>query len=491
MASQVRRLSLFVSLCFVLVAGALGYWQVFRADSVLAKPTNPRLIEEERRILRGNILDRNGQLLASSQRDGELARRIYHYAPLAHVTGYVSTRYGKTGVEDAYDDYLRGERGLDTVTALRNRIVRTEQHGTDVVLTIDLELQRAADAALGDRRGAIVALNSRTGEVLALASHPYFDPNTLDESWARLSEDSSRPFVHRAIAGQYVPGSTYKVITASAALDLGIAQPTEHHHHEADLIVDGFRIRNTNHPQLTDLTFAEEFAWSCNVALAFTGLSLGFPSQIDFNLLAPAGAFMWPRGSVDASVDRFLDYSRRFGMAQKTPFDLPTGVGRISESGSLNTVQLANTAFGQGELQVTPLQMALAVAAINNGGYMPTPYLASEVKDAAHAIALPGNGGPRRVVGASAAATLNAMMVLSVDTAYAQPARIPGVLVGGKTGTAEVGNGQTPHSWFVGYAPADRPGVAVAVILENAGSGTTFATPAGQKVLEAAVRLGY
>jgi len=490
MADQVRRLSLYVSLSFIVIAGALGYWQGVRAQEILARPTNPRIIEEERRILRGRILDRNGEVLASSEKVGELAQRSYTYPPLSHVIGYASSRYGKSGIEESYDSYLRGDRAVDTVTALRNKFVRSEQRGADVVLTIDLQLQKAADQALGNSKGAIVALNPRTGEVLALASHPYFDSNAVDENWGQLSADSSGVLVPRAIQGQYVPGSVFKLVTASAALDLGLADPNAVHHHEADLVVDGFTIKNTNHPQLKDLSFAEEFAWSCNVAFALTGLALGFPSQIDYNILAGPQPFLWPRGGVDASVARFRDYAQRFGIGQAPRFDLPTSAGRISTDDSLTPVQLANTAFGQGDLQVSPLQMALVAATVVNGGEMPAPHLGIEARDASAATPLPVPGAPRRIMKREAAATLNALMVLSVDTAYAQPARIPGVPVGGKTGTAEVGNG-TPHSWFVGYAPADRQGVAVAVILENAGSGTTYATPVGQKVLQAALQLGY
>jgi peptidoglycan glycosyltransferase len=491
MTDQLRRLAGALCVGFAVIAVALGYWQVVRSESVLAVPSNPRGIEEERRIVRGRILDRNGEVLAESHRVGELAERTYTYPPLAHVTGYVSLRYGKVGIEEAFDSYLKGERSLDAVSALERRLLRSQQVGTDVVLTIDLQLQRVADRVLGDQRGAIVALDVATGEVLALASHPYYDPNSLDESWDRLLADPNRPLVDRALQGQYVPGSTFKVVTAGAALDLGIVEPAQRHHHEADLIVEGFRIRNSNHPQLTDLSFAEEFAWSCNPVFALLGLSMGSPSRVDLNVLAPREPYVWPRADVTTSVDRFVEYTDRFYVGRSIPFQLPTAPGRLAASPSLTPVELANTAFGQGDLQVTPLHMALAAATIANGGRMPAPYIAATAQIADRHVPLFQPAILRQVIGQPAAAALNGMMVLSVDAAYAQPARIPGVHVGGKTGTAEVGGGAAPHSWFIGYAPADRSGVAVAVILENRGSGTQFATPAGQQVLEAALRLGY
>jgi peptidoglycan glycosyltransferase len=422
---------------------------------------------------------------------GEIAQRTYTYPPLSHVVGYVSSRHGKAGVEDAFDAYLRGGRSVSALSELKNRLLRVQKRGDDLTLTIDLRLQKVADAALGDWPGAIVALDVRTGEVLAMASHPYLNPNTLEDDWEQLTQNPARPFVARALQGQYVPGSAFKVVTASAAVDLGVAIPEVRHEHEADMVVQGFRIRNTNHPQLTNLSFAEEFAWSCNVAFGLTGLDLGRSSPIDYNVLAGPQDYVWPPSDVTASTARFEDYVNRFGFGQSTPFDLPTAAGHVP-TGPLTPVDLANTAFGQGELQVSPLQMALATATINRGGEMPSPYLVAEVRqgDAHTALHRPG-GVLRRVISPNTANALTSMMVLSVDTAYASPARISGVRVGGKTGTAEVGGSATPHSWFVGFAPADRPGVAVAAIMENRGSGTTFATPAAGKVLEAALRLGY
>ncbi len=485
-------MSLILSAGFLLVAGALGYWQVIGANRVLDRPTNPRTVEEERRILRGRILDRNGEVLASSERAGELAHRAYAYPPLADVVGYWSIQHGKSGIEEAFDSFLRGERSTNPAAEIRNKLFPVDRHGADVRLTLDLQLQKVADDALGGSPGAAAVVDVSTGEVLALASHPYFDPNTLDEDWERLANDRGEPFVSRAINGQYVPGSIFKLVTASAALDSGIATAGMEHHHEADLIVDGLRIRNTNHPQLTDLTFAEEFAWSCNVFFAYTGLSLGGSSLIDYSPLASREPYTWPAGPVDASEARLREYARRYGIGQAVPFDLPTSAGLISKADHMTRAQLASTAFGQGDLLVSPLQMALVAATVDNGGVMPAPYIVASVEDGktVERIHQPGAGG-HRVISESAAAELNAMMELSVDTAYAQPARIPGVRVGGKTGTAEVSTSETPHSWFVGYAPADRPGVAVAVIMENRGSGTTFATPAARKILKAALDMGY
>ena len=294
MVDRVRRQALLISMGFVVIALALGYWQVIRADDVLARPSNPRLAEEDRRIQRGQILDRNGEVLASSTRNGDVTTRTYAYSPLAPIIGYYSTRYGGAGIEEAFDGYLRGERETDPLTALQNHLLRTTRQGSDLTLTLDLRLQRVADRALGDHPGAIVAVNAATGEVLAMASHPYFNPNTLDQDWDQVREDSSGVLIDRVTNGEYVPGSIFKIVTAGAALDLGIAN--EHmpiHEEAADLVVDGFVIHNGNHPGMTDLTFGSEFAWSSNDCFGFTGLSLSSSGLIDYRPLAPAGSTTW------------------------------------------------------------------------------------------------------------------------------------------------------------------------------------------------------
>jgi peptidoglycan glycosyltransferase len=469
---------------------------VVRADDLLSRPTNPRVAEEDRRIQRGRILDRNGEVLASSNVAAEVASRTYTYPPLAPVLGYYSTRYGSAGVEAAFDGELRGNRPPDLADELRDRLLPTTHHGADVTLTLDLRLQRAADAALGSNSGAIVALNSATGEVLAMASHPYFDPNKLEQDWADLQNDTTGVLIDRVTSGQYVPGSIFKVITASAALDSGlVTEQTPIRESISDLDVQGFKIRNGNHPGLTDLSFGLEFAWSSNSCFAYTGLGLSASQPIDYGPLGGTGVATWqpqPGASVQASTDRLQSYATTYGIGQRVPFDLPTAPGRFAGHAPLTAAELASTAFGQGELVVSPLQMVLVATTVKDGGDMPVPYLARSVRgdQGERALHQPGTL-LRHVMSRQAASQLNDMMMTSVDVAYASPAQISGVRVGGKTGSAEVGNGAI-HSWFIGYAPGDRPGgVAVAVIMEEKGSGTTFATPAGKQVLQAALQLGY
>lgn len=492
MADRTRRLSAVFLAGFLLIAVALGYWQVLRADDVLERiPNNPRVVERERAIHRGRIVDRVGAPLAWTEERGGVLRRIYASVDAAHVTGYASTRLGKTGVEGAMDRYLGGERSASALRTLRQKIIPSTVEGTDVHLTIDHRLQSAAHRELSGSRGAILVVQVATGDVLAMASQPTFDPNRIEEQWAELLANPDAPLVNRATQGQYPPGSVFKLITAAAGLDIGAVEPSQRHRHDADLVVDGFRIRNSNHPQLTELSFAEEFAWSCNPAFGLLGLSLGLPGGVDWSGLHGPEDYTWTQGAPVASVERLRDYASRFWIGEPVPFLLPVAGGRLWTDSVPSGALLASTAFGQGELLVSPMHIVLAAAATANGGLVSMPRLVLGIGDTEPLAQGPSVGPAHRVAGNAAARALSDMMVLSAETAYASPARIPGVVVAGKTGTAEVGSGQTPHSWFVGFAPATRAGVAIAVIKENQGSGTQHATPAAQRVLQEALRLGY
>lgn len=465
MARNIRVLATITAVAFVLLLGYLTYWQVVMAAELSSMmPYNAaRLQAEEARILRGSILDRNGESLAWTEPSAEGNARVYAEPSLAHVTGYHSYRYGTSNIESSFDRFLRAEQGVDPLTLLRKDSLHQAVEGADVRTTIDLRLQRVAVEALGDSRGAIVALNPRTGEILALASNPYFDPNTIDEGWETIADDPSAPLLNRATAGQYVPGSTFKTVTLAAALDEGVVNPQTTFTNDGDLIIDGFRIQYTNPPNKRTFDLTDAFAFSINAAFAEIGLRLGAPALVD-------GA-------------------ANFGFGEAPPLDgIPTEPSTISQSPDYldGKPALASTAFGQGQLSVTPLQMALVAAAVANDGVVPTPYVVAEVtSQSGQTLYRAEPRAWRQAMTPATAEIVNEMMIASVERGYAAPAKIQGVTVGGKTGTAEVTTGAEPHAWFIGYAPADDPQIAIAVIRENAGAGSSAATPQGQRVMAA------
>jgi peptidoglycan glycosyltransferase len=478
---------------------ALPYWQVLRGPELLARADNPRLVEEERRIVRGRILSRDGVELARSQVDDKgYVKRIYPYPALAPVVGYASARYGTGGIEAAANAALRGQdeapsrltsrnggrdgasEGATLADTLRRQLLHEPTSGDDVVLTIDSRLQKIADEALGQASGAVVVLDPRNGEVLAMASHPYFDPHRLEADWDRLRADPNRPLLNRATQGLYAPGSTFKTVTLAAALDRGLdpttvftytLRPPDAQHH-GWWHVNEFQILCENHPSNNSpFDLASAYAWSCNVAFAEIGLRLGH--------------------------DDYVEYARRFGLGSPLPLEIPVEPSLLFHTpdyftGAERFYALASTAFGQGELAVTPLQMALIAATVANDGVAMTPHLVSKVRTADGVVLRTTAPSPwRTAVSRQAALTTKAMMVNSVDAGWARVAAIKGVPVGGKTGTAETGDPrQLPHSWFIGFAPADNPRFAIAVIKEFAGYGSEEAAPVGKKVLEAALKLG-
>jgi len=481
MQSSIRHTAIFLTAFFLLLSLALPYWQVLRGPELLARADNPRLVEEERRIVRGRILSRDGVELSRSQVDDKgYVKRIYSYPALAPVVGYASARYGVGGIEAAANAALRGAEGATLADTLRRQLLHESTVGDDVVLTIDSRLQKVADEALGQANGAVVVLDPRNGEVLAMASHPYFDPQRLETDWERLRADPNRPLLNRATQGLYAPGSTFKTVTLAAALDRGLdpttvftytLRPPDAQHH-GWWHVNEFQILCQNHPSNNspfDLTSA--YAWSCNVAFAAIGLRLGHSD--------------------------YVEYARRFGLGSPLPLEIPVEPSLLFHTpdyftGGERFYALASTAFGQGELAVTPLQMALIAATVANDGVAMTPHLVSKVQTADGVVLRTTASRPwRTVVGRQAALTTKAIMVSSVDNGWARVAAIKGVSVGGKTGTAETGDPrQLPHSWFIGFAPADNPRFAIAVIKEFAGYGSEEAAPVGKKVLEAALKLG-
>jgi peptidoglycan glycosyltransferase len=447
------------------LSAGLVYWQVLRAQSIDESASNPRAAETSLTEQRGAIYDSTGNVLAHSIEtpDGHF-QRMYADASLAQTVGYVSTRYGLDGLESSFNGYLSGQQGSDPLTAIWADISRTPSRGNDIVLTIDPVLQKAVAQALGNRAGAVVVLNPKTGAVLAMVSAPTYDPNQIDTVGASLLQNAGKPLLNRATHGLYPPGSTYKTVTASAALDSGVAKPTDKYQCSGDgILVRGFRIACTNAPPgETEWDFQRAYAYSINATFAQVAVQIG--------------------------ASRFADYSHRFGIGEPISFDTDVSKSLVDQPGTtLDDVLLASSGFGQGQLAVTPLQMALVAATIANGGVEPSPYLVSQVRDPAGQVISSLQPDPKgQVIRSSTAGTMNQFM-LSAVAEFGPAAGLQGMDVAGKTGTAETGTSAAPHSWFIGYAPAAAPRIAVAVIVENGGAGSQAAGPIAAQIFKTAL----
>ncbi|MCC7103826.1 MAG: penicillin-binding protein 2 [Chloroflexi bacterium] len=489
MEQRIKRTGMLIGLGFVLVALALGYWQVFQRVPPDQAALDPRIFERAARIQRGDIVDRRGQPLAQTVNANGQTRREYPVAGVAPIVGYASPRLGTSGLEARYDNLLSGEDSPSLLARLSRAFLHRAQRGAIVRTTIDADVQKAAVAALAGRSGAIVALDPVRGDVLALASAPTFDPATIDAQWDRVRNDPSHRLFNRATEGLYPPGSTFKTVTAAAAVDEDLVNLDQEFSCTKPIVLDNLAVDCRNHSQLPVVDFREAYAWSCNRTFALTALGLGYPGQVDLSDTATR-PYPWERNGYAPSVDRLRAMANRFGFERDVPFDLPLAQSRLADPGQeMFPALLGQTAFGQGQVVATPFQMALVAAVIANQGRLPMPRLALDARapDGTTRDLRPSDMGVLQVIKESSAAALTDMMARSVDHAYAQNAKIAGTTVAGKTGTAEVGQDLTPDSWFIGFAPASQPRVAVAAVFENAGSGSNAATIAAQQVLKAAL----
>ncbi|MCC6387764.1 MAG: hypothetical protein IT302_10305 [Dehalococcoidia bacterium] len=442
------------------VFASLAYWQVFRTD-LATHDDNPRVLAAFSNPHRGRILDRDGNVLVESLPDGT---RHYRDASVAHAVGYIDARYGSQGAELAFNGELAGESGgRGWRGAVDAELRRTAVRGADVRLTLDSRVQAAAATALGARPGAIVAIDPRNGEVLAMVSVPTYDPGSLATAGEVLLKDPSSPLLDRATQGLYTPGSTFKTVTAAAALENKVIQPSTTVNCPGEIVIDGFHINCANTAQgVGTYPFSAAFTYSVNAIFANLGVSLGW--------------------------DRLLAMAGKFGFGESIPFALDTAASIVVPAGSERTkVLLASTAFGQGEILATPLQMALVAATIANQGVLVEPRLGLSASFDGETRAL-DESASRRVLDVSVAATLRELMVSVVANGQARGANLPGITVGGKTGTAETGRDGKSHAWFIAFAPAENPTIAVAVVVEDGGRGGEVASPIAGQVLGAALR---
>ena len=494
MDRQIRRLALALLVLFLVLFAQINYVQVFAAQRLEDNPANAtRRLIAEYGVDRGSILASDGRTVLASSRTspGELKyQRHYPDGPLyADVTGYSSFVYGNAGLEQSYDDYLSGNAPELLPQTLVDQILGRPKRGGTVVTTIDPDLQRVASQALGDQPGAVVAMDPGTGDVLALVANPTYDPNdlavqdrsTVVSAWKKLNADPANPLLSRANAELFPPGSTFKLVTASAALQNGFGPNSLWDNPPVlDLPQTTATLENFGGEHclggVSKISLADALRVSCNVVFGEIGLKLGADA-----LAAQARAF----GFVPTTGE------------QDIPFDVRFVDGGFPDPSYFTDRQpaIALSAIGQDNVAANPLQMVLVASAIANGGIEMQPQLVSEIRDPSGRVVKTFDPTVySKPLSPENAATLTQMMVGVVQSGTGTAAQIPGITVAGKTGTAQHGEGQAPHAWFVCFAPAQQPQVAVAVIVLDGGSlgseatGGAVAAPIAKAVLEAALR---
>ncbi len=477
MQESIRKLGIFFIVLAMALVLNLSYLQVFGQDKLAENPANTRRLIEEYGIARGRIITADGLVVAESVRtEGPFEyKRTYPGGSLfSLVVGYDSPQFGRSGLEECYNGYLLGRK---PPRGWVEEMTSDLEQGNDLTMTIDSEVQAAAARALGRRKGAVIAMNPKTGGVLAMYSWPDFDPNALvsqerdaegglaaDAVMRAYIQDPASPLLNRATMGLYTPGSSFKVVTASAGIESGFP-PSTMYDCPGVLPVGNFRVTNYGDPP-TDFgvrNMEEALALSINTYFA--------------------------RLATDTGADAFVRYAERFGMNAVPPLDYPAvAAALIPQASEMDDVELAWSGAGQGALLMTPLQLCLAGCAIANGGEAMLPHLMKDIRRQDHILKRFDAGEWRSPISPETAGEVLAMMVRVVKEGTGTAAAIPGVTVAGKTGTAEVG-GKPPHTWFIGIAPAENPTVVVAVVVENSGgSGGEVAAPIARDVLESALK---
>ncbi|MEV5106358.1 penicillin-binding transpeptidase domain-containing protein [Streptomyces massasporeus] len=484
MTRHIRHAGYFCALLLVALLLNAARVQVVQAPSYDRNPGNRRPDITRYEQPRGDILV-GGRPVTGSRDTREHLRyeRTYTDGPMyAPVTGFASQLYGTTLLENTEDGVLSGADPMLAPFPLWNDFTRARNAGGDVVTTLHPAAQEAAYRGLAGHKGAVAALEPSTGRILALVSVPSYDPQPLSgngsaaaRAWSRLTADRDRPMLNRAVRQTYPPGSTFKVVTAAAALDAGVVTDIEAPTDTPDPYrLPGTRTRLTNASKgCANASVREAFTFSCNTVFAKLGVEVGVA-----DMTATAHAFGFGNGEL------------------RVPFP----VARSTFDTSLDQAQLALSSIGQYNTRATPLQMAMVAAAVANGGQVRDPYLVERTtRPGGSTLATAGSRGIRQAMYPSTAVRLRAMMRDVVENGTGRNAAIRGAKVGGKTGTAQhgLGNSGTPYAWFVSWAQGDRdlaPRVAVAVVVEDAEtdrghiSGGGDAAPIARAVMEAVLK---
>jgi penicillin-binding protein A len=469
---QIVKLFGFVLVLYALLFGFTSYWSIFDANSLKANQANRRPLLEEQKIHRGSILADDGTVIARSRGVGNGNNKIFvrHYpqgALFGNPIGYSFVTQGRVGFELSHNDELVGNK--PEFLSLLDELQGHAQEGDNVQSSLDPAAQRAAVDGLAGRRGAVVAIVPSTGEIKAMVSIPEYDPNQIPKHLAQLNRDSSAPLFNRATQAGYPPGSTMKVVTATAALDSGEFTPNSVLNGSSPKVIGGVSLSNSGGEQFGDIDMTTALTNSVNTWWAQVGEQLG--------------------------KDEMFKYMDRYGFDAKPRLDYPgfqlatSGIfdgNKLLDAG--DPIDIGRVAIGQERLRVTPLQMAEVAATVANKGELMEPRLWSKVIDPDGRETKLDPARQSRVMSEETASELNDMMQSVVQEGTGTAAAVSGIDIAGKTGTAEV-TGGVNQAWFIGFAPANDPKIAIAVTVERTtGFGGPTAGPIFKSVAETILR---
>jgi penicillin-binding protein A len=471
MNAPIARLFVVVVVLFAVLVGFTSRWTVFDAHALRDNPKNHRQLIEDQQIHRGLIRAGDDTVLARSlkQPDKSYVRTYPSGRLFSHAVGYSFVRQGRAGLERFYDDDLSGRSG--ELGSLLDRLSGSEQQGDNLVTSLNPAAQRVALQQLGGRKGAVVALDPRTGAIKVMASVPGYDPNAVknQQAFSALNKDSDAPLLNRTTQAGYPPGSTFKVVTAIAAIDSGRYTPDSRISGRNGKTISGVPLNNDQGESFGDITLTEALTKSVNTVFGEIGEKLG-----------------------KAKMKTYMD---RLGFGKPVEVDLPRDERAASgerKGGHIipatnGAVDVGRMAIGQDKLTVTPLQMAMVASAVANGGKLMKPRLGDRIVDrdgrtVRHLVPEEMS----QVMSPQTASQVGAMMGQVVKEGTGTAAALQGIDVAGKTGTAEVDRPCGPNQlWFIAFAPAQDPRVAIAATVEcGTGFGGTVAAPIAKAVMQ-------
>ncbi len=451
-----------VAILFVSMAVYFGWFIQFKSENVIGNSYNSRLDLLSNRVVRGSILSNDKTVLAQTTVGSDKSEtRYYPYNYLfVHSVGY-SGKNGKTGLESLANFYLLSSH-VNLVEKTVNEFQGQKNIGDNVVTTLDVDLQQTASEALSNNRGAVIVMEPDTGKILTMVSQPNFNANLVDEKWSELiSPDNTKAqLVNRATQGLYPPGSTFKILTVLEYMKENPDTWQNYVYNCSGTYQNGdYAIKCYHGTAHGAQNLIQAFANSCNGAFADIGM------QINSN--------------------KFRELANQMLYNSALPYTLPYNQSTFSLDGNSDDWQKLQTAIGQGKTQITPLHNLMIVSAVANGGTLMKPYMIDHVENVGGQTVkkfLPSAYGS--LMSASDAQFLTYLMTQVVEIGTGSALRGASYTVAGKTGSAEFETGKETHSWFVGFAPADKPKVAICVLAEEAGSGGSVAAPIARKVLD-------
>lgn len=463
-SKRYKRVLTFISLLFILILGYMTYFQVVKSDKLKNDENNKRNWVDDNKLKRGNILDSNGNILAETKEDekGEKYRYFPYGSAYAHIVGYNSKKYGKTGIEKKFNATLLNKQDKTPIGELK-KILVDQKEGNTVKLTTNTELQKYAEALLEGHKGSMILMNPQTGAIITMADRPTFDPNTIESNWSNIiADEENAPLLARSIGGLFPPGSVYKIVTGTALLEKLSGEDLKYND-KGSTIIENYKINN----------YANEYNGNIDLRKAIVKSSnTYFADQVQ-----------------KIGVDAMIDVNKRFMFGQEIPFELKTAISPIPFNEKTTALELGTGAFGQGKDLVTPLQVALFTSAVANGGNMMKPYIVGEILDPKGKII--EKISPEILTRVSDKKTMDTMkdyLKSSGDANFIGFVR--GKKVAGKTGTAEKTKDKI-HSWVTVFYPVDNPTIVCTAFFEEENKVAYEMIPLVKKLVNKAVELGY